>query len=69
MDMPSVLQSHYCDDTVSSDRLRADIERWERVMGDPLRFPNADLVSLDALLDAGYEYLPHAPEVEEYEAA
>ena len=51
------LKAHYQDDYLDGDHVRADCEHWERVMGDPDKFPNADLAHIDAFLDAASIWL------------
>jgi hypothetical protein len=54
------LKAHYSVDDLDADLVRADCEHWERVMGDPVRFPKADLEFIDAFCDAAVEWLPSA---------
>ena len=51
------LKNHFQDDDLDTDQVRATAERFERIMGDPERFPNADLETIDAYLDAAYSWL------------
>jgi hypothetical protein len=51
------LSDHYQEDVLDADRIRRDVEHWERVMGDAARFPNADLDFIDQFCDAAYAYL------------
>lgn len=55
-----ILKNHFQDDDLDADAVRATAERFERIMGDPVRFPNADLTTIDAFLDAAAEWLPGA---------
>jgi hypothetical protein len=54
------LKAYYGSDDLDADQVRRDCEHWERVMGDPVRFPNADLTTIDAFCDAAVEWLPGA---------
>lgn len=51
------LKAHYCDDFLDADQVRRDCEHWERVMGDPEQFPNADLDFIDRFTEAAIEWL------------
>lgn len=51
------LQYHYCDDDLDPAHVRRDAEHWERVAGDPTKFPDADLVYIDRFTSAAYEWL------------
>ena len=51
------LKDHYSTDELDADQVRADDEHWERVMGDPERFPNADLDFICRFGDAASEWL------------
>ena len=51
------LRDHYQEDDLVADRIRRDVEHWERVAGDAERFPNADLDFIDRFSDAAYSYL------------
>lgn len=51
------LQMHYCADDLDADQVRRDCEHWERVAGDPARFPNADLDFIDQFTDAAIDWL------------
>ena len=51
------LRNHYQDDDLCADQVRRDIEHWERVQGDPVRFPNANLEYIDQFCEAAYEWL------------
>lgn len=51
------LKSHYQEDCLDADRIRRDVEHWERVASDARRFPNADLDFIDRFSDAAYAYL------------
>ncbi|WP_171181152.1 hypothetical protein [Ruegeria sp. HKCCD8929] len=59
--LPPVLAEWYSADFVNEiggkDRIRQDIEHWERVEGHPERFPNADLEAIGRFLAAAYPYL------------
>ena len=55
-----ILKNHFQDDDLDADAVRATAERFERIMGDPARFPNADLTTIDTFLDAAAEWLPTA---------
>jgi hypothetical protein len=54
------LKAHYGVDDLDTDQIRADDEHWERVLGNPERFPNADVVFICAFSDAAAEYLASA---------
>jgi hypothetical protein len=51
------LKAHYSTDDLDADRVRADDEHWERVLGDPERFPNADLDFICRFGDAATAWL------------
>lgn len=51
------LTGHYQTDDLDADQIRADDERWEWVLGNPERFPNADLDFICKFGDAASEYL------------
>ena len=51
------LQSHYCSDNLDAEQIRRDDEHWERVMGNPERFPNADLDFITDFGEAATTYL------------
>ena len=51
------LKAHYCTDELDADQVRRDCEHWERVQGDPVRFPNADLDWIDEFTNAAVEWL------------
>lgn len=59
--LPPVLANWYqadnLDEIGGTDRIRRDIERWERVEGNPDRFPLADLVGISRFLEAAYPFL------------
>lgn len=42
------------DEIGGTDRIRRDIDHWERVAGDPVKFPKADVVAIDRFLEAAY---------------
>ena len=37
------LHDHYQDDILNADQIRRDAEHWNLVLGDPEKYPNADL--------------------------
>lgn len=51
------LKNHYQKDVLDADRIRRDDEHRERVMGNPERFPNADLDFITQFGDAASSYL------------
>lgn len=51
------LKNHFQNDALDSDTVRSTAERFEWIMGEPERFPNADLETIDAYLDAAYSWL------------
>lgn len=51
------LKNHYQEDVLDADRIRRDIEHWERVEGNANLFPNADLNYIERFMDAAYSYL------------
>ncbi len=51
------LKSHYQSDDLDDAQIRRDIEHWEMVQGDAIRFPNADLDFIDQFCDAAYAHL------------
>lgn len=54
------LKAHYQTDALDADQIRADDEHWEKVMGNPDRFPNADIGFICAFGDAASAYLASA---------
>lgn len=57
LDAERFLKSHYSADELDADQIRRDDEHWERVMGNPARFPNADLDFIVRFGDAAAAYL------------
>ena len=55
------LKHHYSEDVLCADTVRRDCEHWERVAGDPARYPNADLEFIDRFTDAATAWLASAP--------
>jgi hypothetical protein len=51
------LKAHYQSDDLDADQVRADDEHWGRVLGDPARFPSADLDFICRFGDAASEWL------------
>lgn len=51
------LKNHYQTDDLDADTIRRDDERWERVMGDPEKFPDADLDFITRFGDHAATYL------------
>lgn len=51
------LKSWYQDDTLNDDKIRADVERWNRVLGNPAGFPNADVEEITRFDEAAATYL------------
>lgn len=51
------LKNHFQDDALDTGEVRRTAERFEMIMGNAARFPNADLETIDAYLDAAYSWL------------
>jgi hypothetical protein len=51
------LKAWYGSDELDADRIRRDDEHWERVAGDPVSFPNADLETIEKFGEAATTYL------------
>lgn len=51
------LKNYWQSDEIDAGETRRTAERFERVLGDPETFPNADLDTIDAFLDAAYSWL------------
>jgi hypothetical protein len=51
------LKDHYTADELFADLVRKDNEHWERVAGDPVKFPKANLEFIDKFGEAATIWL------------
>lgn len=55
------LRNYYQEDALDADRIREDDERFEWIMGNPERFPNANVEFITQFGDAAESYLASTP--------